>query len=62
MPIPTRTNCGESLTMLCVKSARIRAASEADYLVSGDKAGLLVLARHKDTRIVSARDFAALFA
>ncbi len=48
--------------MLCVKSARIRAASEADYLVSGDKAGLLVLARHKDTRIVSARDFAALFA
>jgi uncharacterized protein len=34
----------------------------ADYLVTGDKSGLLVLGRHKATRIVSARDFAALFA
>lgn len=37
-------------------------AGKADYLVTGDKSGLLVLARHKATRIVSAREFAALFA
>lgn len=36
-------------------------AGKADYLVTGDKGGLLVLARHGHTRIVSARDFAALF-
>jgi putative PIN family toxin of toxin-antitoxin system len=36
-------------------------AGRADYLVSGDKSGLLVLEQHKDTRIVSARVFAALF-
>lgn len=35
---------------------------KADYLVTGDKGDLLVLDRHKQTRIVSARDFAALFA
>jgi len=35
---------------------------EADYLVTGDKTGLLVLGRHQGVRIVSARDFAALFA
>jgi hypothetical protein len=35
---------------------------KADYLVTGDKSGLLALDRHKDTRIVSAREFAALFA
>jgi len=35
-------------------------AGKADYLVTGDKSGLLVLARHKSTRIISARDFAAL--
>jgi putative PIN family toxin of toxin-antitoxin system len=34
----------------------------ADYLVTGDKSGLLALDRHKSTRIVSAREFAALFA
>ena len=34
---------------------------KADYLVTGDKGGLLVLDRHKTTRIVSARKFAALF-
>ena len=34
---------------------------KADYLVTGDKSGLLTLARHGATRIVSARDFAALF-
>ena len=33
----------------------------ADYLVTGDKSGLLALDRHKATRIVSAREFAALF-
>ncbi len=37
-------------------------AGNADYLVTGDKSGLLALARHKATRIVSASDFAALFA
>ncbi len=37
-------------------------AGNADYLVTGDKSGLLPLASHKSTRIVTARDFAALFA
>ena len=32
----------------------------ADYLVTGDKSGLLTVAPHHATRIVSARDFAAL--
>lgn len=35
-------------------------AGNAEYLVTGDKGGLLVLACHRTTRIVSARDFAAL--
>jgi predicted nucleic acid-binding protein len=35
---------------------------KADYLVTGDKSGLLALDRHKATRIVSAREFAVLFA
>ena len=33
----------------------------ADYLVTGDKSGLLALDHHKATRIISANDFAALF-
>jgi putative PIN family toxin of toxin-antitoxin system len=37
-------------------------AGKADYLVTGDKGGLLVLDCHKATRIISAGDFAALFA
>ena len=37
-------------------------AGKADYLVTGDKGGLLALDRHKGTRIISASDFAALFA
>jgi len=37
-------------------------AGRADYLVTGDKTGLLALEQHKGTRIVSARAFAALFA
>lgn len=37
-------------------------AGKADYLVTGDKSGLLALAHHKATRIITARDFAALFA
>jgi uncharacterized protein len=36
-------------------------AGQADYLVTGDKSGLLPLHRHKATRIVSARDLATLF-
>lgn len=35
---------------------------KADYLVTGDKSGLLSLHRHKATRIISAIDFGALFA
>lgn len=37
-------------------------AGNADYLVTGDKSGLLPLSRHKGTRIVSARTFSSLFA
>ena len=37
-------------------------AGEADFLVTGDKSGLLVLGSHKSTRIITARVFAALFA
>jgi uncharacterized protein len=36
-------------------------AGNADYLVTGDRNGLLDLATHKETRIISARDFATLF-
>ena len=36
-------------------------AGWADYLVTGDKSGLLALKHHKGTQIVSARAFAALF-
>jgi putative PIN family toxin of toxin-antitoxin system len=36
-------------------------AGHADYLVTGDKSGLLALETHKGTRIISAREFAALF-
>jgi uncharacterized protein len=36
-------------------------AGRADYLVTGDKSGLLLLARHEGARIVSARNFALLF-
>jgi uncharacterized protein len=36
-------------------------AGRADYLVTGDKDGLLALRRHKSTRIISASEFAALF-
>jgi uncharacterized protein len=35
-------------------------AGKADYLVSGDKSGLLALGRHKGMQTVSARYFAAL--
>lgn len=37
-------------------------AGKADFLVTGDKSGLLVLGSHKSTRITTARTFAALFA
>ena len=36
-------------------------AGRADYLVTGDKSGLLFLKRHTGTRFVSARDIVALF-
>ena len=35
-------------------------AGKADYLVTGDKGGLLALGRHRGTQIVPARKFAAL--
>jgi hypothetical protein len=35
-------------------------AGRADYLVTGDKSGLLILARHRETRILFAREFASL--
>jgi uncharacterized protein len=35
-------------------------AGDADYLVTGDKSGLLSLIRHKRTRILSAKDFAQI--
>lgn len=35
-------------------------AGGADYLVTGDKSGLLSLKRHNKTRIISAREFVAL--
>lgn len=37
-------------------------AGRADYLVTGDRSGLLSLRRHKATRIVSASAFAAMCA
>ena len=37
-------------------------AGKADYLVTGDKSGLLSLACHRGTQIVSARNFSELFA
>jgi uncharacterized protein len=37
-------------------------AGTANYLVTGDKDGLLVLDRHKTTQIVSASAFSVLFA
>jgi uncharacterized protein len=36
-------------------------AGKADYLVTGDKSGLLALERHKATQIISPTSFAALF-
>jgi predicted nucleic acid-binding protein len=35
-------------------------AGRTDYLVSGDESGLLVLDHHRATRVISAREFAAL--
>lgn len=37
-------------------------AGRADYLITGDKCGLLDLVRHKNARIVTAREFATLLA
>jgi predicted nucleic acid-binding protein len=36
-------------------------AGHADYLVTGDKSGLLALLRHEGTRIVTAASFARQF-
>jgi putative PIN family toxin of toxin-antitoxin system len=37
-------------------------AGQADYLVTGDKSGLLGLGRHKSAKIITAREFAELIA
>jgi len=37
-------------------------AGKADFLVTGDKSGLLMLASHKCTQIIAARYFTAFFA
>ena len=37
-------------------------AGRADYLVTGDKSGLLALSRHHATRIISVRVFAEVLA
>jgi putative PIN family toxin of toxin-antitoxin system len=37
-------------------------AGDADYLVTGDRRGLLALKRHKNTQIITARDFVVLLA
>ena len=36
-------------------------AGKADFLVTGDKSGLLALRRHAGARIISARDFVTFF-
>lgn len=36
-------------------------AGRADYLVTGDKSGLLALAIHKATKIITAREFVRIF-
>ena len=51
-------------TILAVASDFLLAqskAGKADYLVTSEKSGLLALARHQATRIISARDFMACF-
>ena len=35
-------------------------AGRADYLVTGDKSGLLALQKHEGTKIINAREFATL--
>jgi uncharacterized protein len=45
-----------------VRRSALSEAGGADYLVTGDKGGLLVLKQHQGTRIVSARAFATLCA
>jgi len=37
-------------------------AGDADYLVTGDRRGLLTLKRHKNTQIITARDLVVLLA
>jgi putative PIN family toxin of toxin-antitoxin system len=55
LPLVNRSPDPDFLLALCE-------AGNADYLVTGDKSGLLVLDHHKATRIVSASDFAAFVA
>jgi hypothetical protein len=45
-----------------IEGALSVAPGRADYLVTGDKSGLLALEHHKGTPIVSARAFAVLLA
>ena len=57
-----KTFDAEALQRLGGASIAEALETTVDYLVTGDKTGLLALAHHEGTRIVSARDFAALFA
>jgi predicted nucleic acid-binding protein len=56
LPIVRRSSDPEDDFLLALAQA-----GEADYLVTGDKAGLLALRRHSGTRIVTAAQFAKLF-
>ena len=58
---PYKFGCGSAALCLCgefflgCSSAALCEAGNADYLVTGDKCGLLALDRHKATRIRSKR-------
>jgi len=56
LPVVRRSSDPEDDFLLALAQA-----GKADYLVTGDKAGLLALKRHAGTRIVTAMQFAKLF-
>jgi uncharacterized protein len=56
LPIVKRSSDPDDDNLLALSQA-----GRADYLVTGDKSGLLTLRRHKATRIVTGRAFASLF-
>jgi len=56
LPVVRRSSDPEDDFLLALAQA-----GEADYLVTGDKAGLLAIKRHAGTRIVTASQFARMF-